>query len=93
MKGLYLSGGGTQGVLAALRDSGRAGQTAVIAYDLTEATRLALLDGTLDLVISHPFAAIGRRAVEMILSDTRGDAKQGRTMHYVGFELFTPESA
>ena len=51
--------------------AGHAKGTAVIAYDLTDATRVALLDRTFDLLILHPLAAIGRRAVEMILSDLR----------------------
>lgn len=92
MQGLYLCGGGTQGVLGALRESGRNRQIATIAYDLTAETRMALLDGTLDLVISHPFSAIGRDCLDLILSDNESGPNHGRAMHYVNFELYTSEN-
>jgi LacI family transcriptional regulator len=40
LAGLYISGGGISGALAALRASGRAGQMVVVGYDLTEVTHL-----------------------------------------------------
>ena len=44
LAGLYISGGGISGALAALRTSGRAGSMVVVGYDLTDVTRAALLD-------------------------------------------------
>src|SRR6185295_933998 len=52
--GLYVSGGGITGAAAALRESGRAKEIVAVGYDLTEVTRAALLDGTVDFLISHP---------------------------------------
>jgi LacI family transcriptional regulator len=62
--GLYVSGGGISGALAALRSTGRAGQIVVVGYDLTEVTRSALLDGSMTFVISHPYARLAREAIE-----------------------------
>ncbi|WP_160012070.1 LacI family DNA-binding transcriptional regulator [Rhizobium sp. 18055] len=92
MNGLFLAGGGTSGVLSALRDSGRANEIATIAIDLTEESRAALLDGTLDIVIAHPFPDIGQSALELIISKADGDPFQGRTMTYVNLNLITAEN-
>lgn len=92
MNGLYLAGGGTPGVLAALRETSPKRKVATVAYDLTSATRSALLDGTLDLVISHPFEDIGRRTLAMAISDVDSGPPQGRAIDYVGFEMYTAEN-
>lgn len=92
LTGLYLTAGGTKGALAALRASGRAKDIATVAYDLTDETRQALLDGTVDLVLSHPFTALARETLELILSDAGEAARQGRSMRFVGFEVFTAEN-
>ena len=60
MAGLYITGGGISGAIAALRDSGRAGKMVVVGDELTAVTRAALLDGTLTLIISHPLDRMAR---------------------------------
>lgn len=92
LSALYLTAGGTKGALAALRASGRAKSIATVAYDLTDETRLALLDGTVDLVISHPFKALARSTMELILTDGSNASTTGRTMRFVGFDVFTAEN-
>lgn len=88
--GLYVSGGGISGALAALRSSGRAGQIVVVGYDLTEVTRSALLDGSLTLVISHPLAHLAR---ELIDGMVRACANQsGNQTSIVPFEIYTREN-
>ncbi|MBL4928465.1 LacI family DNA-binding transcriptional regulator [Fuscibacter oryzae] len=64
LAGLYISGGGISGALAALRASGRMGSIVVVGYDLTDVTRAALLDGAMTLVISHPLARLAREAID-----------------------------
>lgn len=88
---LYLTAGGTKGALAALRACGRAKDIATIAYDLTDETRRALLDGTVDLVISHPFTALARATLDLILTDA-STPQRGRTLRFVDFKVFTPEN-
>jgi LacI family transcriptional regulator len=88
--GLYVSGGGISGALAALKSSGRAGQIVVVGYDLTEVTRSALLDGSLTLVISHPLA---RLAKEFIDGAVQACVHQGGSQtSIVPFEIFTREN-
>jgi LacI family transcriptional regulator len=88
--GLYVSGGGISGALAALRSDGRAGQIVVVGYDLTEVTRAALLDGSMTLVLSHPLASLARDAISgMVLACT---AQGGNLTSIVPFDIFTREN-
>ena len=67
--GLYVSCGGVEGVLQALRESGRAGQIVVVGHDLTDCTRQGLVDGTVDVMIS-----MRREEVAKALMDLMGQA-------------------
>ncbi len=88
--GLYISGGGISGVLAALRSSGKAGKLVVVGYDLTEVTRAALLDGTMTLVISHPLARLARDAIGGMI---RACAAPGSNQTSIApFDIFTREN-
>jgi len=90
LAGLYISGGGVSGVLAALRTSGRAGSMVVVGYDLMDVTRAALLDGTMTLVISHPLARLAREAIDsMVLACA--DLGRNQTS-IVPFEIYTREN-
>jgi LacI family transcriptional regulator len=88
--GLYVSGGGISGALAALRSKGQAGKIVVVGYDLTEVTRAALLDGSMTLVISHPLANLARDAISgMVRACT---AQGGNQTSIVPFDIFTREN-
>lgn len=90
LAGLYISGGGISGALAALRSSGKAGRMVVVGYDLTEVTRAALLDGTMTLVISHPLARLARDAIDGMI---RACANPGSNQTSIApFEIFTREN-
>ena len=90
LAGLYVSGGGISGALAALRGSGQAGSIVVVGHDLMEVTRAALLDGTLNLVISHPLDRLAAKAIEGMI---RACALPGSTQtSIVPFEIYTREN-
>lgn len=73
--GLYVAGGGITGALAAVRAQGRAGELVVIGHDLLDVTRAALLDGTMTLLTSHPFARMAEVAVATMLRAVSDDAR------------------
>jgi LacI family transcriptional regulator len=90
LSGLYISGGGISGALAALRSSGRAGSIVVVGYDLMDITRAALLDGTMTLVISHPLNRLAREAIDGMI---RACASPGTNQtSIVPFDIFTREN-
>ncbi len=88
--GLYISGGGISGALAALRSSGKAGKLVVVRYDLTEVTRAALLDSTMTMVVSHPLARLARDAIDGMI---RACANPGSNQTSIApFEMYTREN-
>ena len=52
--GIYVAGGGTEGVIRALRDEQAGGRIVAVCNELTAMTRAALIDGTVDLLLATP---------------------------------------
>lgn len=92
LRGLYVSGGGIGGALAALRDSGRSGQVVTIGYDLLDSTRAGLLDGSLTMVISHPFRNLARETVAALIRARQAGPAGGAPSVLVPFEIYTREN-
>ena len=90
--GLYVSGGGITGAVAALRQSGRAKEIVTVAYDLTEVTRAGLLDGTINFLISHPLQALAHEAVAAMIRAFEGGPDFPPQSIALPFELYTPEN-
>lgn len=90
LAGLYVAGGGVIGVLEALRASGRSKDIVTIGHDLTEHTRLGLIDQSLSLVLAHPLARLAGETVQVMLRDLR--AGGGVSKRTLGFDIFTPEN-
>lgn len=90
--GLYVSGGGINGAMAALRGAGRAGRVVTVGYDLVESTRAGLLDGALTMVISHPFKALGRDAIDALVRARKAGGEPGGQSVLVPFEIYTREN-
>ena len=65
--GLFISGGGVTGALAALADMPRREDFVAVGYELFDATRTALIDGRLTMVISHPMQTLARETLAMMI--------------------------
>lgn len=92
LAGLYVTGGGISGVLAALRAAGPATRPVTVGYELMDITRAALVDGTMTLVISHPLRLMARQAVDGMI---RAISAPGESVNYssiVPFEIYTREN-
>jgi LacI family transcriptional regulator len=92
LAGLYVSGGGISGAAAALRESGRAQEIVTVAYDLTEVTRAALLDGTINFLISHPLQALAHEAIAAMIRAFEGGPDFPPQSISLPFEIYTPEN-
>ncbi len=92
LAGLYVSGGGISGALAALRRAGKAGQIVTVGHDLTEITRAALLDGTVTLIISHPLERLAKEAIESMVGACVSQTLASNPTRIVPFDLFTREN-
>ncbi|MDE2445781.1 MAG: LacI family DNA-binding transcriptional regulator [Alphaproteobacteria bacterium] len=70
--GIYVSGGGQEGLIKALRERDRGERLIAVCNELTPATKAALHDGVIDLTLGTPFAALSRRLVEVMAKATIG---------------------
>ena len=66
--GLYTVGAGSGGIAAALEQAGRARDMVFITHELTEDTRRALIDGTIDIIINQDAGHDVRSAIRVLMS-------------------------
>lgn len=64
--GLYNVGAGTPGIIAALEHSGRKRDVVYVAHELTDESRRALIDGTIDLIINQDAGHEVRSAIRVL---------------------------
>ncbi|WP_395540865.1 LacI family DNA-binding transcriptional regulator [Neotabrizicola sp. sgz301269] len=60
LRGIYVAGGGMEGAIAALAESGRAGQVSLVVSALTPLSRKALAEGVVTLVTDTPLEKLCR---------------------------------
>ena len=68
---IYNVGGGSAGIAAALKESGRAGSILFIGHEATESNKALLLDGTMDVVIDQNPRVEAREALSALFSAVR----------------------
>ena len=92
MAGLFVCGGGITGVIAALRESNRNNDIYLVGFDNAGVTKSALLDNTLNVMISHPFTRLAQEAIDaMIRATGMGSDVPAQTIS-LPFEIITPEN-
>lgn len=91
--GLYICGGGQEGMIRALREEAPPGRIIVVCHELTPVTRAALIDGVLTGVISTATDRLAERTVEqMVQAATEGAEAGAPRQSIVPFELYLPEN-
>ncbi len=92
--GLFIAGGGKSGVLRGLREdaSGLAKTLNVVGLDLTPEARSGLLDGVVDVILSHPIKPLAETTVELLASVTAGETNGELVQRLLPFEIYTPEN-
>ncbi len=64
LSAIYVAGGGREGMIRALQDEKASSRIFVVCNELVPSTRSAMIDGTIDLILATPSAAIAPRLVE-----------------------------
>ncbi|QZQ50359.1 LacI family DNA-binding transcriptional regulator [Erwinia persicina] len=88
---IYAPCGGVEGVVNALRDSDRRHEITLICHGPLQDAQLALIDGTLDMMIAHRLDELAARVVEAMQLASR-DEHGGFIALTSGFELITKEN-
>lgn len=92
LKGLYVAGGGIEGVVATLREQHRQ-DLFVVGHDLTATTRGALVDGTLDLLLSLPRQMLAEQTLAAMVDWLAEPTKpEGTRQFMLPIDIYTPES-
>lgn len=74
--GIYNIGSGNQGIARALREARKEREIVFIGHDLTDATRLMLLDRTMDAVIDQNPRVEAREIIRLLASSVKGTREQ-----------------
>jgi LacI family transcriptional regulator len=90
--GIYVSGGGQEGLIRALREFCQPGQLVAVCNELTPATRAALHDGVIDLTLGTPFAPLARLLVEAMAKGTTGQDMPHLRPLMLPPDVFMPEN-
>lgn len=87
---LYNIGAGSRGLIAALEKSGRREDIVVVAHELSPQSRKALLDGTIDVILSQDAEYEVGRAVTLLrqLCDGETEIKNA----FVRTDIFLPDN-
>jgi LacI family transcriptional regulator len=88
--GLYVCGGGLDGVIAAAREEGLGSRVAIVGHELTSKTRAGLIDGVLTAVISTPTASLAERLLEAMAKRLGAPAIDAPAQIVAPFDIFLP---
>jgi LacI family transcriptional regulator len=89
---IYVIGGGISGACAALRESPRGRDIVVVGHDLTDHTRAALLDGTVNFLMSHPLQAMANETIAAMIRAAEGGEGFAPQSISLPFEIYTSEN-
>jgi LacI family transcriptional regulator len=88
--GLYICGGGKEGVIAGARDEPRSRGLAIVCNELTPEARAGLIDGVLTAVISTPTGLLAQRAASAMAAAIEAPQEAVPSPVFVPFELYLP---
>lgn len=92
LKGLYVAGGGIEGVVTTLRQNNRQ-DLFVLGHDLTATTRAALIDGTIDMLLSLPRREMAERTIAAMVDWLAEEHRPEGTRQFIlPIDIYTPES-
>lgn len=92
--GLYVAGGGIEGVLGALRmlKSQNVALPTVVCHDLTPITAAALREGLVQAVLSHPVTALAQAAVKLMIDGVRDPSAAPPAKCILGLQIDVAQS-
>lgn len=89
LAGLYVAGGGIEGVIQGLNEGEAPAGLVTICHDLTEVTRQALIEGRVDMVISHPQEWMASRLLDVMGEAIRTKGNRGAVQSVLPFTTYT----
>lgn len=92
LRGIYVSGGGMEGAIAAMREARPAGDIAMVVSALTPDSRAGLAEGLLTLVTDTPLEKLCRELIVQMIRTAKEGPPQGGLQHFLPPDLHVAES-
>lgn len=92
LQGLYVSGGGINGALAAIRASNLSGKLVTVGHELMDSTKAGLMDRSLSFIIAHPVERMARETIAATLRAKKAGTEAGAQSVLVPFDIYTSEN-
>jgi LacI family transcriptional regulator len=90
--GIYMSGGGVEGMVRALRDENAGSRIVAVCNELMPITRSALIDGTIDMVLATPTAALAAHTIESMARAASSDRRESHILVQLQAEIYISEN-
>jgi LacI family transcriptional regulator len=90
--GLYVAGGGMEGVIAALREDTATRNIVAVCNEITPDSRAALAENILAMVLSTPLARLASELVQIMATAIASPTLEPPGQTFLPFELFTSEN-
>ncbi len=90
--GLFVSGGGITGALAALKDRPRRKDFVCVAYEIFDATRAGLIDGTITMTLSYPIRSFAREIIATMVKAHKAGPDAGAQRVNIPIAIHTSEN-
>jgi LacI family transcriptional regulator len=92
LTGLYITGGGMEGAIGAIRDAKRDRDLHVVVTERTPESRAALADGAILMVISTPLKSLSRELVGLMIGAVEHGAASVPGQTFIPFEMYVQEN-
>jgi LacI family transcriptional regulator len=92
LRGIYVAGGGMEGAIAALRESGRRGKVALVVSALTPDSRAGLAEGVVTMVVDTPLEKLCRDLVVLMARAVAEGPAAAPAQHFLPPDLHLQES-
>jgi LacI family transcriptional regulator len=92
LAGIYVAGGGQDGMINALRDEKASGTVIAVCNELTAANRAALVDGTITMALRTPIEAMAARTAELMAAASGASDMAVPTQVLFPAEIFISEN-
>ena len=92
LRGIYCAGGGMEGAIAAIRETRRPGEIALVVNELTPESRAALIARYVTVVISTPLPRLCADLVALAADAVANGMAPVTGQHFLQPDLFLSES-
>ncbi|UJW85832.1 LacI family DNA-binding transcriptional regulator [Devosia sp. SL43] len=89
---IYVAGGGTEGVIRALRDESIAGRVALVCNELNPVTHAALADNIATAVIGTPLDTLSPQLMSLMASGISAPSADSSGQTFLPFDIYVSEN-